>query len=285
MMSNITPEQASDIRRVVIVLSPPAGNLEKMQGTVEIALRLKAEMHVLFIEDINLLRLAALPRAGELSYGAGGIRPLDRERMERVLKAQANAVREKLSALAARHKVPWSFQVRRGHVSREVLASVVGEDLLILDRVRESLVSSTGEEGILWRILRQTTSTVLLQRDAGHAPRALTVYFDGTPAAWRALRLATSCFQEGSLPMTIVLPPMEEAEERRARAHIEEYLGAQGIPCRIHRLRESTCGCLARMLAEQGCGLFIGGRPGLMEYGESLLRDLEGLGCGCLLVN
>ncbi len=285
MMSNITPEQASDIRRVVIVLSPPAGNLEKMQGTVEIALRLKAEMHVLFIEDINLLRLAALPRAGEMSYGMGEVRPLDRERMERVLKAQADAVRETLSALAARHKVSWSFQVRRGHVSREVLASVVGEDLVILDRVRESLVSSTGEEGVLWRILRQTTSTVLLQRDAGHAPRALTVYFDDNPASWRALRLATSCFQEGSLPMTIVLPPMEEAEARAARAHIEEYLGTRGIPCRIRRLRESTCGCLERMLAEQDCGLFIGGRPGLMEYGESLLRDLERLGRGCLLVN
>ncbi len=283
-MNIITPEGAPAIRRVIVALNAPLGNLERMQRSVDIALRLKAEMRGLFIEDINLLRLAALPLAHEIAFGAGGRRPLDTPGMERMLRSQAQAARKKLSAIASRHKIPWSFQVRRGHVTQEVLSSATGGDLLILDRVEESLVAGSATGSAMWNILRKSSCTVLLQHGGGHRAAAPMLYLDDPAVSGRALRLAAQYFHAKDQPLAIILPPLEEAEALRARQRIESQMRALDIPYQVYSLPDASSGSLMKLLLQLRGGFFISGTQALETHGERLLPYLERVKCDCLVV-
>ncbi|MGB7837261.1 MAG: universal stress protein, partial [Terrimicrobiaceae bacterium] len=57
-----------NIRRILVALDASAHSRAALEAACELALGLDAELSGLFVEDINLLRLAQLPFASEISY-------------------------------------------------------------------------------------------------------------------------------------------------------------------------------------------------------------------------
>ena len=112
-------------RRIVAAVDASQRGLEALEQAVRLAAELEAELQGVFVEDEDLLRLAGLPFASEVTPSSRG-RRLDPLSMTRALRAQAERVRRALERAAGGRRVPWSFQVKRGRPIREALAAADG---------------------------------------------------------------------------------------------------------------------------------------------------------------
>ena len=110
------------VRRVLLAFdnaAPATQPLATARALIEI---LGGELAGLFVEDANLLRVAALPFTREIGAISGVSRPIELPDIERVLRVQAEAARRMLAQLARELSVPWSFRIERGNMLERVLA-------------------------------------------------------------------------------------------------------------------------------------------------------------------
>lgn len=119
-------------RRIVLAIDASLPSLEAARTAAELARALGAELLGIFVEDLNLLRLAALPFARELRVPDGADQPLEQARLEAELRALAAWARAELDRAATAAQVRWSFEVRRATLPEAVLAAAGEDDLLVL---------------------------------------------------------------------------------------------------------------------------------------------------------
>ena len=96
-------------RRILVALDASAHSLAALQAASEMAAWMESELVGLFLEDINLVRLAGLPFAREVGFPSAISRELDVVAMERALKLVAVQAKQAIAATAERAHVPWSF--------------------------------------------------------------------------------------------------------------------------------------------------------------------------------
>jgi hypothetical protein len=108
------------IRRIVVRLEPrPAG----LEALAQLAEELQAELLALFVENADLLHLAALPFAREVGFPSAIRRSLDSAAMERSLQALAAELRRACDAALGASSVKWSFRVARGSPAAALAAA------------------------------------------------------------------------------------------------------------------------------------------------------------------
>jgi hypothetical protein len=123
------PERSA-FERVVVRLGAATRGDPVLEAALRLAAALDAALEGVFVEDPNLLRLAALPFASEVSALTGARRSLDASDVERALRVAASRHERRLAESAARTRVRWTFAVARGDFLGEATAR--GGDLLVL---------------------------------------------------------------------------------------------------------------------------------------------------------
>jgi len=101
-------------RRIVFTLDVRLRRVEALETLAALAEQMQAELVGLFIEDIDLLHLAALPFAREIGYPSAARRDIDLARIQRSLNAFADDLRRTCEAVLRDSPVTWSFRVARG---------------------------------------------------------------------------------------------------------------------------------------------------------------------------
>jgi nucleotide-binding universal stress UspA family protein len=274
-------ERAGRITRILVAVDDSPPSLEALDAAVELAASLRAELLGLYVEDINLLRLADSPFAQEVGLFSGSIRELDAQRLQRQLRAQANRVRRRLSRLAERSKIRWSFRVARGSIDTELLSAASDVDLVILGRIGWSggrRLGSTAQA-----MASQTPRPTLI-----HAPRAapkpaILVVYDGSEIAQRALSTATDLVQvqRGFLSVAIVAADHENA--RHLQIEVALWLRSRDLQARYRWLFDVDKEKVKQLMEAEGeCMLVL---PGSMLAGESLVTLLHGLKCPVMVVH
>ena len=119
------------VPRIVIGLDTSFVARETLSLAARLAASVDARLKGVFVEDDNLIALASLPFAREISF-SGDVRELDPERMLRAMKAQAESARRMLARIAAEAHVDWSFDVRRGRPLSSLAASASSDDTLVI---------------------------------------------------------------------------------------------------------------------------------------------------------
>jgi hypothetical protein len=118
-------------RRVLVALDASRESRHALETSAEIAGRLRAELVGLFVEDLNLLRMAALPASRVLAPGSGACE-LDVPTIERALRVAADELREVVDAIARRSARPCEFLIARGLVASEVASRSAAGDLVVV---------------------------------------------------------------------------------------------------------------------------------------------------------
>jgi nucleotide-binding universal stress UspA family protein len=131
-----TPDDLAPIRRILVALDATRASAAALEAAVSLAEHLEAELLGLFVEDVNLLRLAALPFAHEVGFPSARARRLESDDMERTLRAQATLAQQALVTAVHQRRVPWSFRVVRGQVVTELLAASQQADLIAIAMTR-----------------------------------------------------------------------------------------------------------------------------------------------------
>jgi len=124
--------EAEDARsRIVVGLDTSFLAREALALAARLASSVDARLKGVFVEDENLLHLASLPFAREISL-SGEVRPVDPERMVRAMHAQAETARRVLARMASQAHVEWSFDVLRGRPLASLTASACAEDVIVI---------------------------------------------------------------------------------------------------------------------------------------------------------
>jgi len=213
-----TTEPATAFRRILVALDASTNSRAALAAAIGLAETFHSEIMGLFVEDINLLRLAELPFAREVRFGELAVRRFELETIERKLRARAALLRRELEDLATEHKVPSSFRVLRGPIDRELLTAAVEADLLALGRMGHSLahrprLGSTAQMAVA----RAPSAVLLVKADVENGP--IIVLYDGSAAGRRALALAAELAGKvGDIRILVWASDEETAFERRQEA-------------------------------------------------------------------
>jgi hypothetical protein len=120
-------------RRVIVGIDAGAPlDRAALEMAAGIAGRIEGELAGLFVENVDLFHLAALPFTREVGLTSIASREIDVVRMERSLKAVAGEAHRLLEAVAARARVRWSFNVIRGVLADEVAGAAARADLVLV---------------------------------------------------------------------------------------------------------------------------------------------------------
>jgi nucleotide-binding universal stress UspA family protein len=280
-MSNT--HQHAPIRRILLALDTATHSLAAVEATTALAARLDADLHALFVEDINLLRLAALPFARETRLTSATTCRLQNPDMERALRAEATRAQATLATVATRLHVRWSFHVTRGQVAAQVRAAAMETDLVALTFPAGAPAGLTHVAATMETIMRGAPCPLLmLPPGAGIHPPFVVVY-DGSPASARALRLATQLAQAEATGVTVLLATVEPSALRRLRSETDALLAGTKVTARYPVLPRPDATAIARAVRAAAAGTLLMSADSPVFDGAARRRLLEELECAALL--
>lgn len=243
-------------RRVLLALeNADAGQSGFLESSMAIARALDADLAALFVEDTDLLRLAALPFARELGQVSALPRRLQGPDLEQSLRFQARRARESLATAAAHSSVRWTFEVVRGRMITVVMQVATQTDLVVFSLAGDPAQRMRARMQIE-RVLA-TTTTPLLVLPAGASLRSpFTVLYDGSDAARRTLRLALQLGRdEDAVPLTVCLLPGPGIEQWCEE--VKDLLLAAGREGRLIMLDSTRVETLGRALNAVETGTLV----------------------------
>jgi nucleotide-binding universal stress UspA family protein len=278
-----TTDQHVPIRRILLALDTAAHSFAAVEAATALAARLDAELHALFVEDINLLRLAALPFARETRLTSATTRSLQNTDMERALRAEAVRAQTTLASVATRLNVRWSFQVTRGQVAAQVRAAALETDLVALTFAGGAPAGLTQIAATMETVMRGAPCPLLmLPPGAGIRPPFVVVY-DGSPASARALRLAAQLAQAEGQGVTVLLAAKDPPVLRRLRSESEAQLAGTNVVAQYPVLSGLDATAMARAVRVAAAGTLLMAVDSPVFDGINRRRLLEELECAALL--
>lgn len=180
----------STIKHILVALDASETDKSILLAANTLANKLDAELQALFVEDINLLHLAELPFAREMTYGSKSARQLTLPDMEKQLRAQVERMRRFVESTAQQGKVKVTFNVARGQIESEVCTAAQLTDLLIVGK-NTQLFSHSEKLGKVTRgVISGAQCNVLLLQHGAEIGLPVAVMYDGTDAGQRALKMA-----------------------------------------------------------------------------------------------
>lgn len=213
-----------------------------------------AELLGVFVEDVELLRLGALPLVREVS-AVSGHGNLEAAALERSLRAMAATARRELQQAAGRHGVRASFRVVRGAVAAELRLASQHAPLIVLGRMGHGLTRHRGSLGSAARnLLVESRSLLISARRRLIGGRILVIESD--PA----------------------LPEVSEGAERLLRA-----LQRPLVSLPVHA-QEALTAVLARLTQREALCAVVLSRRTPLPPGLSLEQLVESLDCTVLVV-
>jgi len=258
------------IRRVLVALDASPPSLHALERGVELAVTLEAELAGIFVEDLNLLRLAGLPFASEV--GPLGVRrALGDEEMRRALRAQAARARSALVASADPRRLRWSFRIERGPVGPTLGAAALATDLMALGVGRRA--ASAVLVHLARAVLTCVAGPVLFLPGGETARPSVLVWYEASAAGGRALELGAQLARDGKARLLVAHAPGTAEPDAELRARLPVAVTPVGDVA-----APSDLGRIARA---ESIGMLILPRESVPEA-EDLEAMLRAAGCAVL---
>lgn len=244
----------STIKRILVALDASEANRSALLAAVSLANQLKAELQALFVEDINLLRLAALPFAREITAGAHFKRQLDVSAMEKQLHAQVERLRRFVETTAQQQQLKVEFKVLRGEIASAIQTAAQEMDLLVIGKNAQLLRQSLRIGKVAQGILSAMNCNVMLLQYGSMLVRPVAVFYDGSAAAERALQLAMQLAQDDHKQLTVVYPTGTQA---RLQPQVETLITPPGFAAEHIELASNTPQAIQHTLTRSKSRIFV----------------------------
>jgi hypothetical protein len=267
------------IRRVVVRLDAAADSRNAIATAARLAARAGAPLHGIFVEDEEVLHLAALPFARQVSPGTGSER-LTVAMAELHQRSAAERARAELSATAGQHDVELSFEVVRA-TSGIALAGAAEVDLVVAGALNRPIAGQFRVSCRWWSSIEDARAPVLLVHHAWSGGAVAAVLRDRGESAARLLRTAARLARISESSLIIIGPPAL-ARSRAFGEWIAEHLGDPPIPVQIEPA-PSNPATLPELLAGRDCHL-LAIEPRQTEGSSNRLREfVERFSCNLLI--
>ncbi len=277
-------ERSLVIRRILVALDASPHSIAALEAAAELAAHFQAELAGLFVQDVNLLRLAELPFAREVGFFSATRRRLDSRGLERQLRVRARQMRRRLTGLAEETRLQWSFQVARGAIASELLAAAAEADMIILGKAGWSFRRPKRLGSTARAMASQAPGlTLILQQGACLGTPVLVVY-DGSDLARKALRTLVSLIEpeEEALNVLLLADGADNVDHlQREASHI---LAEHEVEVRYRSLTKTNVPKLSDLVQIEGCGTLVLPAKSVLLKEKALLALLDELEVPVLLV-
>ena len=106
----------SDIDAILVALHPSLPPEPLIDASVRLASAFGVDLQGLFVKDINLINLAALPFTRLIGSPGGEVLPVEAEAMEGMMASRATRAEQALATAATAHHLRWTFRVETAAV-------------------------------------------------------------------------------------------------------------------------------------------------------------------------
>jgi nucleotide-binding universal stress UspA family protein len=223
-------ETETAIERILVAVDGSASTASVLRTAAELASALGAELHALFVEDAELIRLAGYPFPLEVGSLSARVRPLDPEQVRRSLRAEAAGLRRQLEALARRYPMSWELRIARGLVASEVTAAASGADLVILGRIGRSMGRRATGSTVRAVINGTTTPTFILHLET-RLDMPVLVLYTSSDTGRKALRLGRRVADTRGVPVRVLALAEDLQAAARLRAEAARLTGEDAEGC------------------------------------------------------
>jgi hypothetical protein len=214
---------------------------------------------------VNLLRLAQLPFARETRFPAAATARLELPEIEQRLREQARRAQAELERLAGRKAIRYSFQVRRGQVGHTLIEFEA--DLLVLGRVSHLFTGAARLGSTARAALISSGPAVLLTDQSRLQEGPITLLFDGSAAAQRALAVA-EVLAEPAGPLHLLLWCGGDQDVGQLQTQVRELLAANSrVEVTYHAVTQEN---ILPVLLGETAGLLILADPASKVTDEEL---------------
>lgn len=219
----------SGIKRILVALDTSETNRNALQTASLLASQLQAELQALFVEDINLLRLAELPFAHEMMIGSPERRRMTTASVERQMQAQVARLRQLVETTAQQNRIKVDFKVLRGQISNELQLAAQGMDLLILGKSSQHSQRSLKLGKVAQEVLTTVNCNILLLQYGALIERPVAVLFDGSTASQRALQLAVQLAHGDHNQLKVMYPAVAPQQQQALQQQVQALTRSLGI--------------------------------------------------------
>ncbi len=261
-------EPGPTVEHILIALDASSHSMAALEAAAELGRRLRTRLVGLYIEDLQLLRAAELPFVREIGSASGVARSLDRHDLEQEFQVQARRAQQALATAAEGAQLEWEFQVRRGPVVSELLASASAADLITLGATGWSPGHHQQVGTTVQAILSQATSPVLVLRHGLRLGQPILILYDGSTASGASLHLAGRLARAPRMPLLVLIPDGSRQPELQPAA--EQKLIELGLSeAHFVALPEVSPVRLAQLVKTVHAGvLVVPGTSSLLEPGQ-----------------
>jgi nucleotide-binding universal stress UspA family protein len=276
----IQREEGGGIKRILVAIDASPASLAALDAAAELAVRHNAELVCIFIEDINLIRMAEIPIAVEIGHYSAAIRQMDPPQIESQLRARRRWIESILTALGKSTGLRWTFRTARGAISDELVLAAHESDLMFLGKSGWSGKRQLGSTARRM-ILQSPIQAMLLNRRLQPGSGMLLIY-DGSSASVRALA-AASALGKAQTPLSVLVLAEDPERWNLLRGEIESF-AVPFVRMTFHWMPRLEMEIIARYIQNERSEVVIS--PAESDFFEtnSLVSMLNDFDCAFLLV-
>lgn len=232
-------------RRLTVVLDATYCAECDWDSASELARVIGVDLEALFVEDIDVFRLATLPFAREVGHASGQDRPIERESVESMLRGRVKTAKEQLARASERRNVAVTHATERGKVVHSALAH--------------------GAEGDVLPLRSSSVRRAPAPRRARATPRGpVMLWHEEGPLARASCELAVHLAQQSHAGLILGWSARDLGGEGVIHARLGDLLSAPGplwtrpLPdCRIDSLIEVARAARVTELVLSARGVFV----------------------------
>ena len=267
-------------RRILVALDTGTLCLASLETAVELAARLDADLDGLFVEDLNLLRSAALPVVRQVSLLTACSESFDPAETERELRAMAARAEGHLAAHATRREVRWTFRIVRARVAEAVIAAAEASDLLVVQGTTWPLSRRVHMDASARTAVTSVRKSLVILPPGGRLGRGgAIVLYDDPAEGERLLDTAARLCPDDAAPLDVILLGAEARETVGLEGHVDRWRRERDCVVRVRHLPGATWAKLCRLLTPyHGTLLVLSGGLRLLadQRPECLLEAFDG---------
>lgn len=250
-------EPGHGIRRILVALDPSLHSLAGLEAGARMAARLNADLIGLFVEDVNVRRLADLSFIQEVGLFTATCRQVQTHELSRQLRVQAGRVRRQFSIRTRSLRTRCTFRVVRGRVAPELLSAAAEADLVILGKGAWSAFESERLAPTIREVLSRAPASTLVLRAGARVEPPMRVVYDGTPLADKAVATAAGLAAEEDGHLVIFVLADDPDEASRLEENVRQRLEETQLELSFQTLTEASVSRLAYLVAHEERGTLI----------------------------
>jgi hypothetical protein len=261
--------------RVIVAVGSTSPDPLTLAAAAQLAQAVGGELAALFVEDINLLRLAELPIAFEIGAALPTPRPLAAADVERGFKVQADELRRALAEIANALQLDFTFDVVRGKPASALFEASAEQDLIVLAGAAARAFAHHPLASVVRHALRAGVKSRRAQ--------PVAAMLQAGPSAQRVLAAAHGLARAGAAELVLLLAT-NNAGDTQLAATVENWLAEEGSSARIIAVPDSTPENVAKLVALAGAHVLFWPADGNLEMAAAVEPLLAAISCPLIVV-